>query len=430
MRFPRGGHTLKPGKIGHVNCVRQTMMMPGEVMDVEINGKVRLETLRERDVMRINAQHSTFITPIRWLWSDWPDYVKQGPDTGLSPPQATGNVKDVFGVGANSVGGNFWQWYITALTKVHAEWFKWPEDPDWSYSASPGQEHGPPAVPLQKTWSRCRYQVDPDSTTDYSVPSATQFDVRDLAEFQAKFRSAMKRDVFSYERWMELIQETWKGKGSPEVDQVPRLVDNVSIGVNPREMPATDGPSFGTWQSMFDFNISHRIPNIVAPEHCILTHVLTIRFAGTLESIHPLAQTNLDWYELTGDPEFLAAASPVEVEHKELFGGISTTSMGYLPAGWQWRADHDVIGEKVDIRDSFPYMKQPTTKEEAKDASRVKNAFSNQALDDYLADIFYKENSSLPIGDSMDSYMAGMMDDAQVKPGARGQEFPKGGKML
>ena len=101
-----------------------------------------------------------------------------------------------------------------------------------------------------------------------------------------------------------------------------------------------------------------------------------------------------------------------------------------VPAGWQWRCEHDVIGKSVDDRDSFPYMLAPTTQAECKDATRVKDAFRSQALDDYLVDVYFSEEGYQPIGDAMDSYMSGMMDDLQVSTGGRNQELPKGGKQL
>jgi len=229
---------------------------------------------------------------------------------------------------------------------------------------------------------------------------------------------------------MEIVKETWKGDGSREVDQVPIMLDQVEVGVNPREIPATDGASLGQWQSLFDFDIDHSIRGVVAPEHCIITHILTVRFASTIESCMPLAANNLDWFELTADPEYLASAQPVLVQQKDFLQTDLTTSYGYLPAGWQWRCDHDVVGKAINIRDSFPYMEQPATLTEAKDATRVKNAFRSQSLDDYVVDCFFQEDSYQPIGDSMDSYLSGMVDHTKPRPGGSNQEFPKGGKML
>lgn len=430
-KVSRGGHTFKTGKIGRVICLRQQLMMPGEKMNVRLKGQVRLESLRERDSMRINAHLGAFMTPLRWVWSDFPQYLKEGPDTVVTPPtNASVGSWEKLGIGSyiSPGAGTYYKFFEDAYLRCVNEWYKWPESADWVFGDM--GDHGVPAVPLAKTWTRCRFDATPDASADYTVLAATDFDVRDLAEVQAKFRSAMKRDVLSFNRWMELIQETYKGDGSREVDQVPIMLDQVEVGVNPREMPASDGASLGQWQSLFDFGVDHSIKGIVAPEHCIVTYLLTVRFASTMEGIHPLAGAYLDWHELTADPEYLASAKPVPVQLKELFQTTATTAMGYLPAGWQWRADHDVIGKAIDIRDSFPYMLQPTTQAEAKDATRVKDAFRSQALDDYVIDIYFTENSTQPIGDSMDSYMSGMVDDAQVSPGGRNQEFPKGGKVV
>jgi len=53
MMYDRGGQTLKTGKIGRVNCIRQQMCLPGETIDISMKGSVKLESLRERDSMRI-----------------------------------------------------------------------------------------------------------------------------------------------------------------------------------------------------------------------------------------------------------------------------------------------------------------------------------------------------------------------------------------
>ena len=158
--------------------------------------------------------------------------------------------------------------------------------------------------------------------------------------------------------------------------------------------------------------------------------MLTVRFASVIEGVHPLATTHLDWHEFTADPEFLASAMPRAVERRHLMQATSAVELGYLPAGWQWRSDHDVIGKAIDARDSFPYMLKPLTQADGKDATRTKDAFRSQALDDYIVDVYFTEDSTQPIGDSMDSYFSGMADHQQVKSGGKNQEFPKGGKSL
>lgn len=429
-RASRGGLTLKTGKIGRCNVLRQQILMPGERMNVNINGSVRLESLRERDVMRINANLATFMTPLRWLWTDYPTYVKEGPTGAGTPPAQSVTDFAKYGVGTGRQDAtstvNMFKHFHDAPIKIYNEWYKWPEDAD----ATDWDDDGNIAVPLQKAWTRARYKHDPDAASEKSVTSVSQFDVTDLAKVQAGYRSAMKRDVLSFNRWMELVKQTWKGDGSREVDQVPIMIDQTEVGVNPRDIPATDGASLGQWQSLYDFNINHAINGIVAPEHCIITYILTVRFPSITESVSPLAQqNNLDWEEVVADPEYLSAMQPVNVNGNDFFADGSATSFGYLPAGWQWRTDHDVIDSKIYRRNSFPYMNVPTTKAEAKDATRIKAAFRSQSLGDYMADVYFKEESYQPIGNAMDSYFAGMTDDARFTSGSN-NEFPAGGKQI
>ncbi len=432
MKVQRGGLTLKTGKIGKVNCLRQQLMMPGERMNIDLKGSCRLESLRERDVMRINAHLGVFMTPLRWLWPEFPDYVKEGPNTAITPPTIAttpGINWDSLGIGSHdALGANdMLKFYFDAYLRVFNEWYKWPESADF---VSVGVD-GDSAVPLSKAWSRTRLSATPDDTSEYTIDSsAPTIDVRELAEIQARFRGAMKRDVLSFGRWMELVSEVYKGKGSREVDQIPILIDQIEVGVNPREIPATDGASLGQWQSLYDFQIDHQIRGVVAPEHCVLTYMLTVRFASVVEAKTPLADENIGWHDLTADPEFLSVSQPVELDRSEIFHVAPGATMGFLPAGWKWRTDHDIIGSRIEARDSFPMMETPTSYLNAKNAENIKPAFRSQALGDYLVDVFIKESSNQPIGDSMDSYMAGMIDDAHPRMGGKGAEFPKGGKQL
>ena len=417
----RGGQSLKTGKIGRANVLRQQMLAPGEVMNTSIRGKVKLETLRERDSLRINAHCATFITPVRWLFPQWPDYIKEGQDTVQSIPTVTGQDLSSLGVGAYSPEQTTIQkFWLDAPVRIYNEWIKWPEDPDINQWPSDGH----PAVPLQHVWNRCRYQHEPDSSADFLVNSATEFDVRALSEIQARYRSGMDRDVMSFNRYMEMLKDMYGADGSREVDQVPIMVDQCEVGVNPRDMAATDAAGLGEWQSIFDFGVNHDIKGISFPEHCIVTYMMIIRFAPLIEGRHPLASDQLQWEEQVMDVDILGSARPQPVTLQEFAANNSTTDMGYLPAGWQWRAQHDVIGQRIDVRDSFPYMQTPTTQTNAKDATRIKQAFRSQSLGDYVVDLYFHENVKSPINTAKESYFVGMEGKGNTA------EFPDQGKML
>ncbi len=418
----RGGTILKTGKIGRVNCLRQQMMLPGEKLNVSLKGTVKLESLRERDSMRINAHLGIFMTPLRWLWAGWPQYLKDGPAGVTTPPVVVESDLSKFGLGASlPFGGlDMYQFYRESVLRVYNEWYKWPENPDLADWDTDGNI----AVPLQHVWNRARFDATPGDLDDYTLDSAASFDVRDLAALQARFVSSMERDVLSYNRYMELVSEMYNADGSREVDQVPMMIDEVEVGVKPRELPATDGASLGQWQSIFDFDIDHQVKGVVCPEHCVITYMMTVRFAPIIEGRSPFSYFPDTWQELVGDPEMLSSMAPVELTVGDVSMGDSATSLGFVPAGWQWRSGHDVIGARVDVRDSFPYMLVPTSQANAKDATRIKPAFRSQSLGDYMVDVYASEQSRSPIHGSLESYFSGMAGSGSKS------EFPKQGKML
>lgn len=422
MMHQRGGQTLKTGKIGRVNCIRQQILLPGETIDISMKGSVKLESLRERDSLRMKAHLGIFMTPLRWLWDGWPDYLKEGPEGATAPPTISTQELFKYGIGAASTNSvampQFWR---DAYLRVYNEWYKWPEDADVTGSIN---ADGEKAVPLEAPFSRARQQFGPADADNYEVASATEFDVRDLAATQAAFVSAMQRDVLSYNRYMELVREMYGADGSREVDKVPMKIDDISVGVDPRELPATDGASLGQWQSILDFDIDHQVKKVVCPEHCIITYMLTVRFAPVIEGRSPFSMLQNSWAEQVGDPEMIGSMMPVNLTTAEIFPEGNATSLGRLPAGWQWRCGHDVLGERIDVRNSFPYMLAPETAPQAKDATRIKPAFRSQSLGDYVVDCYIGESSRSPIDGALESYFSGMRGRGD------GTEFPARGKML
>ena len=152
--------------------------------------------------------------------------------------------------------------------------------------------------------------------------------------------------------------------------------------------------------------------------------MLTVRFAPIIESRAPLAAVQPSWAETVGDPEMLQAMQPQPLTIGQITMGSSGTQLGYVPAGWQWRSGHDVIGSRIDVRDSFPYMDVPTSQANAKDATRVKPAFRSSSLGDYVVDLYVSERTRSPINSALESYFSGMAGEGSKA------EFPKQGKML
>ena len=426
----RGGEILTTGTIGRLKVLRQQLVRPGETLDCRLSGEVNMESLRERDALRINAYVAAFMTPVRWLEPEWARYVKEGPTTTRNVSYVN-TIGDWFGLGGDKPR-NLPAFWVNAVYRIYNEWFKWPEDLDrldlGGGVGVTGPEPDLPCVNLEHSWTRMRDQALPEDASNIEAAAAgNTLSVVDLAETQARFRAAVQREVLTYGRYMEVMKELFGAPGSREVDQVPIKLDDDSVGVNPRSIPATDAAGLGQWQSLYDFNIDFGF-DLTAPEHCVLTYVLVIRFKPMTEEIHPLSHQYLTWEELVGDASILSALPPQPVQSGELFDVGATSSFnlgGHLPAGWQWRAQNNIVGALIDRRDSFPVMRIPSSLGACRDATRRVDAFRSSSLGDFRVNLYASEMSESNMPNALSSHFVGMKDAGK----GDGSPYPKQGKV-
>lgn len=416
--FNRGGQILRTGRVGLVECIRQQMMVPGETIKATLKGSCRMEMLRERDALRIHAQLSVFMSPVRWLWSGWAQYLAEGPTGATAPATSAINPKSV-GLGGSKTDRTMQTFWKNAFLRVYNEWYKWPESTDLT--------GGPfPAVNLEHSWTRCRDQSVPTDAGDKEYTGTVSgavatMQIADIIEAQKRYTAAVKREVFSYERYMELLKEMWGTSGSREVDQVPILVHQSEVGVKPRSFPAQNAAGLGQWGSLYDFSIDDFF-TVTAPEHCILTYVLVVRLAPITDEIHPLANDRLNWFEQVMDAETLSVQKPEVVELRDVFPVSSSTQLGFLGAGWQWRAQNNIVDTVIVSRESFPIMDVPTTAAEARDATKNVNAFRSKALRDYVLDLYVNERSNSRASGGKSSFLIG-------QSGRKSGAYPSQGKI-
>lgn len=427
MRHDRGGTVMKTGKVGRVNVIRQQILLPGEIMKPRIRGTVRLTPLRERESIRIHARLDAFMTPVRWLWEDLPLYLAN--QTGTPTPKtiktsSSGETSAAdYGVGGQGVT-KIWKIFKDSVLRIYNEWYKWPEDAD--ITAWPGD--GGKAVNLPTAWTRLQ-QYDLLTSAEATVgtttkSSKTTFDVRDLAEAQAKFRAAMEEHWLAHERYIPLLKEAWGADGSREVDQVPIRLKGAALGVDPQNLYATDAAGLGSTASLYNFGVDHQFGTVAAPEHCIITYIMLVRFAPVAEDeANPMAllnDTNKPYEDLIGEPGILAAQRPRAVRERDFANSETDTIRGHLPAGWQWRTRWNLIGTRIDIRNSFPIIRtiEGQDRTSLRDATRVGQPFLSQTLGDYIMDLDFMENVDSPIPGARSSLFSG------VGSAGRGSAYP------
>lgn len=437
MRYNRGGKSLCVSEIGRMKTLRQFLMRPGErLTNPTITGNVRLSGLRQQTSIYLHAQLEAFAAPLRWYYPNFPTYLQEGLTTAEVIPTMTAPVSEqdqqaVSQLGIGHVNKAFAKWFIQHPINIHNEWFRWPEDtkasvttPLYSFFGS----HGPACINLPSAATRMHTlpTIDADES---DVPSVTVLDVRTLEQYQARFEQAATTDWLSQNRYQPFMQQTYGAKGSNEVDQIPiRLAKGTTLSVMPRDMYASDGASLGELMSINNFQLDHTWGDFIAPEHMILSFVLLLRFSpvmqdGLAPGVYP-SETPYSYFQ--GDSNIIAAKAPEPIAAMEIDAGGDTTTIGYLPAGWQWREGHNHCDKTVRDVLNFPLLNgQPITAAGYRDASNINNAFRSLALRHYFCDLDFSLNVESNIKPAGYSIIAG--SDAGMGPKGN---HPTGGYLI
>ena len=401
--FDRGGRVIKTGKIGQMNVLRQQLIAPGEVLDAKIvGGACRLSALREEGNVFLNSRIDAFVQPLRWLVSDWPKYLRTRGEEGTIPTLSTSSSHPTaltdLGLGGTISSTTYARFWRDAVLRIYNEWYKWPEHDD--ATAIPVDGHA--LVPLGAYWSRIYgsySNIDEHSfkTDDISGSTREHVDLRKMVTQQGKFETAMRSEYLSHDRYMDYIKSIWGADGSAEVDKVPRRLNGSQMGVEPSTQFASDGASMGQTMSIYDFGIKHDFGKIVMPEHAVVTYVLANRYESVAQDeINPMTRLSSDWNVASGNPITITKMPPQSIARREIHGGSSTDHVGYLPAGWQWRARWNMIGNRYDARNTIPAYQDLASisgLSDLRDARRVNNSFYSSSLGDYIVDVMFQETS-------------------------------------
>lgn len=434
--YNRGGKSLKVGDIGRFSVLRQHLLLPGERMSPRISGNVRLSGLRQQTSVYLNASIEAFAAPLRWYQTDFPEYIQEGISTSktintMSGAPWTTDFNDTSGMGIGKITTDFAKWFAQHPIKIWNEWYRWPEDSKLSVTTPLigfYENFGQPCVNLPSAPTRIHDAPSFDATETDVTTAATDMDVRDLQQIQARFAQAAKTDWSSQDRYQAFMRDVYGAEGSPEVDQIPtRLRSGATLSVLPRDMYATDGPSLGELMSINNFTVNHKWDDYVAKEHTIIAYVMVLRFspvfsAGVAPMIYP---SDIDYPVMQGDPMLMSGMRPTGVKAREIEDG-DTTVLGYLPHGWQWREGFNHVDATIKQLQNFPLLQTNTLTAAAhRDASNVEDAFRSLALRHWFADLDFSINVQSKVPEAGTSIMVGSGKQGNTK-GLKGNH-PTGG---
>jgi len=433
MKYNRGGKTLGVGKIGRMKVLRQLILYPGEKLSLKLKGNCRIAGLRQQTSVYTHVKVDAFAAPLRWFYTAFPDYLKEGTATAKTIPVQTGtdwtaNRSNISGLGIGHINADFCKWFSQMPIAVWNEWYRWAEDSKVSLTSPPisfYQSQGQKCVNLPSAASRM-HDAPVFDATEYQVPSATVLDVRDLELYKARFAQAAETDWNSQERYMVFMQDVFGAPGSNEVDQVPiRLKRGAELSVMPRDMYATDGGSLGEIMSINNFQVNHIWDDFVAKEHMIICIIQLVRFApimedGVMPGIYP---AHTPYFIYQGDPNIIGAKKPNAVVSREVDGDGDSTIIGYLGSGWQMREGYNHVDSVISNINQFPLLDgQAGTAASYRDASLVNEAtFRSTILHHFFLDYDFTCDVQSRVPSAGESIMAG-----SGKSGPKGNH-PTGG---
>ena len=411
--YDRSGGNLTALKLGYVRCLRQEWLTAGEVYNGNLSGHLDMASLREPISTDVRCDLFVAWTPLRFLWDGWIDYLREGMDTNRTIPTMDGTNVCGPALGIGEQKQQFRTLFRDNYLKVYNWFFKWPDDPDATWPGSTVQSAindkltwGLKAVNLPNSVTRLKASQDV-GTDDYEQSTAgNKFDIRDLTELRARFKSEQTRDWLASDRYAEIMDEIFHVSVGEDPEERPWEVDHHTAWLRGANIYATDSESLGDRAGVMGIDIDHNV-DFAAPEHGLLAWFITLRCPPLFDTeYNPMSGNQItDWAEITGEPELLKAAKPVRIAAQKYLEGSSTTKhFGWEPAAQHFRQGWNVVDPIFKERRSFPTM---TASDSTRYHPRMDRIFNTLALGHFWGYLNFRQPCSNPIPEPMHSVMAG-----------------------
>lgn len=365
LRYDRSGTRLGVLRLGRVLCIRQELLRPADRYRLSLGGRVRLGALREQEAIPMHCHIEAYVTPLRWLWPGYVDYVLADHSAAVAhPPVHTGNVvggsgsgdvsPDYLGIGDLARQREFYQFYLDNYLRVYNEYYKWPEDDDateGSLASVPFPHYGLRSVQMEAFDTRMRSNIRDDAEDRFSPTVSSGVSLTDLVQTSARLRLGQTQEWLTSSRYRETLKEYFGGAGSHEVDQVPISYGGPAGWLTAENIWATDGGSLGTIRAIHEFDIQHSWGRVSVPEHSVLSVMMTVRPQRLLQHmVSPHASSrSRSRAEILGLDPLLEVEEPRQWDAGDFVNGGSGV-VGKAPAGHEWRTGWDMVDREISRR--------------------------------------------------------------------------------
>ena len=365
------------GKIGMLTTLNWNLVLPGDGYSTTIAGRLQFSPLRRYLVKDAKVDIVTFYTPMRFIYSNWTDFIEDGIDESISltPKYGTSSLQNRLlarwlGLNYNGVNraGGWPKWACHDVVGIWGHYFRPPTTIDFPTSFSDllnkagGVASGSAAgwglaVPMLKTvWNTYVKDSITASDTDVSVSSGT-WSLYDLEKQMAHLRTEQEREFFM-KRYRDIIKNMG-GYAPIDADERPELIGRSTFWTSGYDVDGTDQTTLGQYTGRMTNAFIHQIPRKFIPEHGIVRTMIVVRYPpiGFDEMDYVCRIGEPTYQDVSGDPKVLRNQPPADYKPNDWFVSGSTTADGKIPFGQHLRHKANFVNAVFKELKGYPFFK-------------------------------------------------------------------------
>lgn len=381
------------GHIGRLQTISVIPVVPGDSIEININGIFRLAPTRKEIVSECQLDICAFFVPHRHVYGDdWVEAITEGlqNDVTITGVTADADSRDPFYLGIKTCGATINRATVQGYNRIYQRYF------------------APPTMGSNQTWTFTNLDFYPNGTTsdlinhrrygalaarlphilngfvqvnqlnaggferEYlqgdwgveipdAVPDVGILDIRDLKQIQSRYRSVQQQNYFA-QFYNDVIAHKWSTSGvNSDADPRPTYLNRETMFISGTDVNGTDDATLGSFIGKTLDRIRFTLSRRFLPEHGNVWLMMLPRFplVHTKEQHPLLVDPDPDWKLLTGDPTVWAGEPVVPFDPSNwLSGGSAITpniAIAQQPYGQEYRYQPNRIHPVFEEIPGYPF---------------------------------------------------------------------------
>ncbi len=370
---PRTDHDLSHfvfdcGTIGRVKTLSFTNVLPGDSVDIDAIGALRLSPLRRGLTLDSKVDICTFYVPYRHVYGQaWIDFIKKGqsadpiPDSTFTDPCGDGDFSCNY-LGLNNAGSfKVPKWLSQSYLNIYNNYYKVPTDADETRKPNVFNPYeatfGLTACHLESIWTA---PLPNGSITSRNMAApGDNLDIIKLKQEFAKLETDQERDFFMT-RYRDIIKSLG-GHVDTDADNRPTMLMRTEFWASGYDVDGTSQSTMGQFSGRVQQSWRHSVPRFFVPEHGVIMTLILVRFSPIHSSERPYLATltSPTYLDIAGDPALVANQPPVEVPIGSILSNSSKTNK-FKMAHSQWYRYHpNFVNARYTLLQGFPFLNKP-----------------------------------------------------------------------